>query len=98
MNGLRAGAANTSSRSAAARSMTLSPTRTPARGAAPPGANTPYGRLSRPNSGPCGIPTVLLGPTLLVEPPHYPTGAGECRAAPPAGRAGGGAVERAGRG
>src|ERR1700733_10238649 len=67
MNGLSAGAANTSSRSVAARSMTLSATRTPALGAAPPTANIPYGRLSRPNSDPSGISIALITPPLLIE-------------------------------
>ena len=41
MNGLSDGAANTSSPSAAARSTTLSPTRTPTRVGPPPTENTP---------------------------------------------------------
>src|SRR6202012_730010 len=60
MKGFSAGAANTSSRSSTARSMTLSATRTPTRGSALPAANTPYGRLSSPNSDPSGISTVPI--------------------------------------
>ncbi len=41
MNGLSDGAANTSSPSSAARSRTLSATRTPTRGGPPPAENTP---------------------------------------------------------
>ena len=46
--------------------MTLSATRTPALGAAPPTANIPYGRLSRPNSDPSGISIALTTPPLLI--------------------------------
>ena len=46
MNGLSVGAANTSSRSSAARSRTLPATRTPTGCFAPAATNTPYGRLS----------------------------------------------------